>query len=272
MEHLGALVSALPSASRCCSTPRTPRNATPRSAPLLASSRLCRSPHLDATQCSDARLGLSSLSAQRAALLRSSTRLCSSRRNAPPLATGPLLLRPGLEADLTMPTICRSDTAAEAPRARARTASSRSRQAFEPVFEWFSVDHGRTSPVEWPLFIAFHAHAASGCGLGRRSSIRRRIFVTSALIATSARWHTMQRPWRMDSSAPALHQLVVVSGEFALELPGHMPMAASGLQGGRSRTPRSMAALQGKPSFGAKMSVFDPPSSASRRVADLRRR
>ena len=173
------------------------RNATPRSAPLLASSRLCRSPHLDATQCSDARLGLSSLSAQRAALLRSSTRLCSSRRNAPPLATGPLLLRPGLEADLTMPTICRFDTAAEAPRARARTASSRSRHAFEPVFEWFSVDHGRTSPVEWPLFIAFHAHAVSGCGLGRRSSIRRRIFVTSALIATSARWHTMQRPWRM---------------------------------------------------------------------------
>ena len=70
-------------------------------------------------------------SAQRAALLRSSTRLCSSRRNAPPLATGPLLLRPGLEADLTTPTIFRSDTAAEAPRARASTASSRSRLGFE---------------------------------------------------------------------------------------------------------------------------------------------
>jgi hypothetical protein len=47
------LVSALPSASRRCSTPR---NATPRSAPLLASSRLC-SAHLISTQRNAAMLG-----------------------------------------------------------------------------------------------------------------------------------------------------------------------------------------------------------------------
>jgi hypothetical protein len=69
------LVSALPSASRRCSTPR---NATPRSAPLLASSRLC-SAHLISTQRNAAMLGSGS------ALFR------STRRTAPQLNSSLLI-------------------------------------------------------------------------------------------------------------------------------------------------------------------------------------
>ena len=43
-----------------------------------------------------------------------------------------------------------------------------------------SVDHGRTSPIELPPFIAFDAHAGSGGGLGRSRSIRRRISANRA--------------------------------------------------------------------------------------------
>jgi hypothetical protein len=40
------------------------------------------------------------------------------------------------------------------------------------AFERFSVDHGRTSPVGLPSFIALDAHAGSAGGLGLSPSIR----------------------------------------------------------------------------------------------------
>jgi len=60
------------------------------------------------------------------------------------------------------------------------------------TFERSSVDHGRTSPVALPLFLALDdAHAGSGGGLGLSRSIRRRISANKTRgTATSANWNT----------------------------------------------------------------------------------
>jgi hypothetical protein len=59
------------------------------------------------------------------------------------------------------------------------------------TFERFSVDHGRTSPIALPLFLALDAHARSGGGLGLSRSIRRRISANKTRgTATSASWNT----------------------------------------------------------------------------------
>ena len=210
-------------------------------------SSLLRSPHLDAPQCNDARLGLSSPPLNTPHLLRSSTRLCSSRRNAPPLATGPLLLRPGLEADTDSRCFRRSSTSAaaaaadraalRAPHGRSDTAAKAPRAEPEPPLRArgsglsrFRTVFGRSWTHLSRRVAVVHRFRCSCCE--RRRPWPQIVDLTQDLCDQRPHCHIGQLAhhaaavahdfWRR--SPPAR----LVSGEFALELPRHMPMAASG--------------------------------------------